>query len=73
MQPFYQRSDGERRINYEIDRVQIVHPAKPEPAVIQKLKSNGFKWSPTAKAWQRKITGNALYATAELTGLKATA
>jgi hypothetical protein len=48
--------------NIEIDRLQIIHDARPEPSVIQLLKSNGFKWSPSQQAWQRQLTGNAIFA-----------
>ena len=26
------------------------------------LKANGFKWAPSAGAWQRQLNGNAMYA-----------
>lgn len=45
--------------NYEIDRLQIIHESKPSAEVIQILKKNGFKWSPSNKAWQRQLTENA--------------
>lgn len=47
--------------NYEADRVQIHFPGKPSREVIQGLKSNGWKWSPTGSCWQRKLTGQALF------------
>lgn len=61
---------GKVLFNYEIDRIQIQHDAKPEPAVISNLKSNGFKWSPFYKAWQRQLTGNAIWATENLLKIK---
>ncbi len=61
---------GKVIVNYEIDRVQIQHDAKPEPAVITTLKSSGFKWSPFYKVWQRQLTGNAIYATEYLLKIK---
>jgi len=45
--------------NGPIDRLQMVFPAKPEPATIALLKSRGFKWAPSAGAWQRQLTDNA--------------
>lgn len=48
--------------NYEIDRLQIIHESKPSAEVIQTLKSNGFKWSPSNKSWQRQLTQNAISA-----------
>ena len=47
-------------INHQADRIQIVHDSKPEASVIADLKRMAFKWSPTNKCWQRKITANAL-------------
>jgi len=55
------RTDGIEIIqNAEADRLQIVFPGKPEPEMITKLKSNGFKWSPTNGCWQRQLTSNAI-------------
>lgn len=47
--------------NFEADRLQILFEAKPEPEMINKLKRNGFRWSPFNKAWQRKLTSNARF------------
>lgn len=47
--------------NYDADRVQIFFPGKPEREVIQNLKSNGWKWSPSTACWQRKLTTQAIY------------
>lgn len=46
--------------NYDLDRVQILFPGKPDPDTISKLKSNGWNWSPSNQAWQRKLTQYAL-------------
>jgi len=35
------------------NRVKMVFQGKPERVIIEDLKSNGFRWSPTAGAWQR--------------------
>lgn len=48
-------------INREADRVQIKHDEKPDSAMIDALKKNGWKWSPTFGAWQRKLTQQAIY------------
>jgi hypothetical protein len=53
---------GKVKLNAEIDRLQILFDAKPEPEMIAKLKKNGFRWSPYYKAWQRQLTGNAKFA-----------
>jgi hypothetical protein len=42
------------RVNKEINRVQIIYPGKPSEETRTKLKSNGFRWSPYEKAWQRQ-------------------
>lgn len=47
--------------NVEGNRIQIFFPDKPEEAIRTKLKSHGFRWSPTEKAWQRQISQSALY------------
>lgn len=39
--------------NADENRVQIVFPGKPDEATRALLKSRGFRWSPTAGAWQR--------------------
>ena len=42
--------------NIEQQRVQILFPGKPSAEIISYLKSNGFRWSPYNKAWQRQNT-----------------
>ena len=54
---------GHVLINHEAERVQIIFDHKPEYAMINELKHNGFKWSPTNSAWQRMITRATIYAT----------
>lgn len=49
---------------YSEDRLQIFHDEKPAPSVIQSLKNNGFRWSPSNVCWQRQLTDNAYYAAA---------
>lgn len=48
--------------NYTEDRLQLIFEDVPSYNVRDVLKSNGFKWSPSFSAWQRKLTGNATYA-----------
>jgi hypothetical protein len=57
-------------IKIENDRVIIQHLSKPERDVIEKLKSHGFRWSPSFKAWSRKHTGNAIYDAKNIVGIK---
>ncbi len=53
---------GEVRVlqNTDDNRLQLFFPGKPEPEMIENLKSRGFKWSPRNMAWQRQLTPNAL-------------
>lgn len=48
--------------NVEENRLQLVFPGKPAPAVIAALKGHGFRWSPTFGAWQRQLNNSARYA-----------
>ena len=48
--------------NYEADRLQILFDDIPEESRRKELKSSGFRWSPTNKAWQGQLTSNAVYA-----------
>lgn len=57
--------------NREADRLQLLYPGKPEPETIQALKKNGFRWSPSNKAWQRQLTNNAVDAARRVLGIAA--
>jgi len=57
---------GEMVINLEINRVQIIFDAIPAPEKRALLKSNGFKWSPKERAWQRQRTLNGINAAKRL-------
>lgn len=52
--------------NIQEDRIQLFFDGKPESEMIQNLKRNAFKWSPSRGCWQRQLTRNAIYATANL-------
>lgn len=45
--------------NTDIMRLQIIFDDKPEEETRSQLKTNGFRWSPKNKAWQRQLTDNA--------------
>jgi len=45
--------------NTELNRLQIIFDAIPDADTRSKLKGNGFRWSPSNKAWQRQLTENA--------------
>lgn len=50
---------GEVTIDEGENRVRVRFPGKPPNAVISKLKSCGFRWSPTERAWQRHASDQA--------------
>ena len=45
--------------NTALDRLQIIFDDIPDAETRQALKSNGFRWSPSNKAWQRQLTDHA--------------
>lgn len=49
--------------NHEDDRLQIFFDDKPGEELRTELKKHGFKWAPSASAWQRKLTDNARWST----------
>lgn len=59
-------------VNYPEDRVQIYFTvkSKPTPEAYTKLKSNGWHWSPSNSAWQRKITPQAISNAVYIMGAK---
>lgn len=55
--------DGLRVIeNTEAMRIQFIFEDKPDEETRSVMKSNGFKWSPSAGAWQRMLNENGKYA-----------
>lgn len=60
---------GEIVRNAELNRLQILFDDIPDEATRAALKSNGFRWSPRNKAWQRQLTQNAEYAARRALGL----
>lgn len=48
--------------NAELMRIQLKFDGKPSAETITKLKSNGFRWSPSQGAWQRNLNSNGRYA-----------
>lgn len=48
--------------NVEENRLQIIFPGKPDEKTRKMLKSHGFRWAPSACAWQRQLNASARYA-----------
>lgn len=59
----YYFNGGEVRFDKEDMRVKIFFDNIPNEETRKELKSHAFKWSPTNKAWQRKLTPDAIYMT----------
>jgi hypothetical protein len=57
---------GDVRIVEEDNRVRILFAGKPDETVRARLKSRGFRWSPTAGAWQRHASPAAWCAAREV-------
>lgn len=49
-------------------RLRLIFPGKPDAETIKRLKGSGFRWSPSAGAWQRQLTQAARYAVAYVLG-----
>ncbi len=45
--------------NIERNGIEVSFPEKPEPGVVEYLKSRGYRWSPFARAWYRKFNPTA--------------
>ena len=53
---------GGGRISEADNRVRVTFPSMPPAAMRRALKAAGFRWSPTANAWQRHASNGAWYA-----------
>ena len=51
----WQFNNGKAVINLANNRLQLMFAEKPNDDERAVLKKNGFKWAPTAKAWQRPL------------------
>ena len=54
---------GTVEINREANRLQIYFEGKPDATVRDEMKSNGFRWSPKAEAWQRQLNDTTIRVT----------
>lgn len=50
------------REDTEQNRVMFILPEKPSGDIIAQFKRNGFRWSPSNKAWQRHLNNAGIYA-----------
>lgn len=61
---------GEIESDPETNRVIIRFDDRQSEEVTRKLKSRGFRWSPTSKGWQRLRNVSALWVACELCGVE---
>lgn len=52
--------------NVEDNRVQLFFPGKPDASVRKTLKAAGFRWSPSAGAWQRHLNASGIWAARDI-------
>jgi hypothetical protein len=64
------RTVGDVRIveNAGSQRIELHFPGKPSAEVIAKLKASGFRWAPSAQAWQRHLNNAGRYAARHVLG-----
>jgi hypothetical protein len=55
--------------NTEAVRIQLFFEGKPERTMIDSLKANGFRWTPSIGAWQRQLNNSGIYAARKVLGL----
>ena len=56
--------------NHDAERIQIFFEQIPEAPTREAMKRQGWKWSPTNQAWQRKATEAAIYSAKSILGLQ---
>lgn len=58
------------RLNPDKEGVEIRFPAKPDAAVLARLKTSGWRWSKFSKCWYARDTARARQLAEEITGAK---
>lgn len=66
----WQFTGGEAIINLANNRLQLMFDGKPTDEQRTDLKKNGFKWAPTAKAWQRPLDFKSMAAAERINFIK---
>lgn len=66
----WQFDGGEVKMDREINRLQVFFDAKPDRETCSTMQHSGFRWAPSAGAWQRQLTDNAIYAAKHLDCLR---
>jgi len=55
--------------NFTEDRLQVLYDTKPDEAVRDMLKKNGFKWAPSNSAWQRFLRRDGVFCLQKMYGI----
>lgn len=66
----WQFDGGRVAVDREANRLQVFFDEKPDADVRTVLKSSGFRWAPSAGAWQRQFNDNAIRAAKHLDCLR---
>ena len=61
---------GEVKMDRQANRLQVFFDEKPDRNICSAMRHGGFKWAPSVGAWQRQLTGNAIYAARHLDCLR---
>lgn len=56
--------------NTDLNRLQIFFDEIPSEEVRSALKGRGFRWARSEGAWQRQLTGNAIYAASRIPAIR---
>ena len=61
---------GEVKMDVQANRLQVFFDEKPDRDTCSAMRHGGFRWAPSVGAWQRQLTGNAIYAAKHLDCLR---